>query len=45
MAAPVSQEKKGNQWRVTFIMPSKYTLGMLSHPNDKHVKLTQEPGR
>jgi hypothetical protein len=45
MTAPVSQEQRDNQWRVTFIMPAAYTLEMLPEPNDKDVKLKQEPGR
>ena len=39
MTAPVSQEKRDNQWRVTFIMPAEYTLEMLPEPNDEDVKL------
>ena len=45
MAAPVSQEKKDNQWRITFLMPAKYTLEMLPEPTDERVRLREEPGR
>ena len=45
MTAPVKQEKKDNQWRITFLMPSEYTLETLPEPDDRRVKLAQEPGR
>jgi len=45
MTAPVKQEKKDNQWRITFLMPSEYTLETLPKPDDRRVKLAQEPGR
>jgi len=41
----VEQEKKGNQWRITFLMPAEYTPETLPEPNDARVKLAQEPGR
>ncbi len=43
MTAPVTQEKKGNLWRITFMMPSKYTMDGLPRPNDDRVNLTLEP--
>jgi hypothetical protein len=44
MTAPVGQEQKGNQWRITFLMPAEYTLETLPEPLDERVRLVQEPG-
>jgi hypothetical protein len=45
MTAPVGQEKKNGRWRITFMMPSDYTLATLPQPLDERVKLTQDSGR
>lgn len=45
MTAPVGQEKKDNRWRITFLMPSEYTLETLPEPTDPRVKLVRDPGR
>ena len=45
MTAPIQQEKKENQWRITFHMPAEYTLETLPEPDDTRVKLAKEPGR
>ena len=45
MTAPVSQEKKDHRWRITFLMPSGYTLQTLPEPVDERVNLAEEPGR
>jgi hypothetical protein len=45
MTAPVSQEKEGDKWRITFVMPSKYSLQTLPEPLDSRVTLTREPAR
>ncbi len=45
MTAPVQQEMKDNRWRITFLMPSEYTLETLPEPNDTRVRLTEESGR
>ena len=45
MTAPVKQEMKDNRWRITFLMPSEYTLETLPDPNDTRVRLTEESGR
>ena len=45
MTAPVSQQKQGETWRITFLMPGKYTMDTLPEPLDKRVTLTQEPGQ
>ncbi len=39
MTAPVTQEGEGTDWRVRFIMPSRYTLDTLPKPNDPAVAL------
>jgi len=44
MTAPVKQEKEDNQWRITFLMPTEYTLETLPEPNDARVKLKEDPG-
>ena len=45
MTAPVSQTKAGNRWRITFMMPSEYTLQSLPQPEDERINLTTEPAR
>lgn len=45
MTAPVAQQKVDNKWRITFLMPSEYTLDDLPQPLDSRVTLKQEPGR
>jgi effector-binding domain-containing protein len=45
MTAPVGQEKSGDRWRITFVMPAKYTLDTLPEPLDSRIKITQEPAR
>jgi hypothetical protein len=44
MTAPVKQEMKNNRWRITFLMPTEYTLETLPEPNDPRVRLTEESG-
>ncbi len=44
MTAPVNQEMIGENWRITFLMPSDYTLETLPQPLDKRIKLKQEAG-
>jgi len=44
MTAPVNQEKVGEKWRITFLMPSQYTMETLPEPSDPRVKLTKVPG-
>jgi hypothetical protein len=39
MTAPVNQERSGEIWRISFVMPSKYTLKTLPDPLDDRVKL------
>jgi len=45
MTAPVGQEKKDDRWRITFMMPTEYSLEMLPEPTDPRVKLVEDPGR
>ena len=45
MTAPVTQEKRGTSWRITFLMPAKYSIDSLPEPKDERVKLVQEPAR
>jgi len=42
MTAPVSQRGKNGQWRITFMMPSAYTLETLPIPDDDRVVLREE---
>ncbi len=45
MTAPVGQEKVGERYRITFVMPSKYTLEDLPQPADRRIRLREEPAR
>ena len=45
MTAPVNQEVTDGTWRITFVMPSKYTLETLPEPLDTRVVLKEMPGR
>ncbi len=48
MTAPVTQERMageaGAAYRITFTMPSEYTLETLPEPTDPRVTLREEPG-
>jgi len=41
MTAPVQQQSMGKSWRMSFVMPSKYTLASLPVPNNNHVRLKE----
>ena len=43
MTTPVNQEQVGGKWRITFLMPSQYTLETLPKPSDPRVQLTKVP--
>jgi hypothetical protein len=43
MTAPVGQEKVGDQYRITFLMPSKYTIESLPQPTDERIRFRVEP--
>jgi hypothetical protein len=45
MTTPVNQEKVGGAWRITFLMPSAFTMETLPEPLDSRVKLVKIPGR
>jgi hypothetical protein len=39
MTAPVNQQRTAGNWRITFVMPSEYTMETLPDPLDERVKL------
>jgi len=45
MTAPVAQEQVGDRYRITFVMPSEYTLESLPEPTDARIRLRAEPER
>jgi effector-binding domain-containing protein len=45
MTAPVGQEAVSNQWAITFMMPTNYTLETLPAPTDEKVRLRGIPAR
>ena len=45
MTAPVGQERVGNSWSITFMMPAAFTLETLPEPTDVNVTLRQVAGR
>jgi effector-binding domain-containing protein len=45
MTAPVGQEALSNQWVVTFMMPTHYTMETLPAPTDERVRLRAIPER
>lgn len=47
MTVPVNTEKvqESNTYKISFVMPSKYTLETLPEPNDKRVELREVPAR
>ncbi|ATB30489.1 SOUL family heme-binding protein [Melittangium boletus] len=46
MTAPVGLQRRGNAWRMTFVMPSSFSsLETLPAPNDSRVQLEPVPGR
>jgi hypothetical protein len=45
MTAPAAQEMVGDRYRITFLMPSKYTLETLPQPTDTRIRLRAEPMR
>jgi effector-binding domain-containing protein len=45
MTAPVGQEALSNQWAVTFMMPTNYTIETLPEPTDEKVRLRAIPAR
>ena len=45
MTAPVLQEKSEHGWRMTFVLPAKYTIESLPEPLDPDVTIRQLKGR
>ena len=43
MTAPVSQQATGNQWVVSFMMPTNYTMKTIPVPTDTAVTLREVP--
>jgi effector-binding domain-containing protein len=43
MTAPVTQQGDGKNWRVRFIMPSRYTMETLPKPNEPAIELKEVP--
>ena len=39
MTAPVQQQSTGKSWRMSFVMPSKYSVDSLPEPNNNRVRL------
>jgi hypothetical protein len=45
MTAPVSQASAGEEWVISFVMPSDYTLDSLPQPRDSRIELKKVPAR
>jgi len=45
MTAPVASTHAGNDWFVTFSMPSAYSMQTLPRPNDSRVELVEVPAQ
>ena len=45
MTAPVNQVRVGEKYRITFLMPDKYTMETLPEPLDTRVKLKEVPSQ
>ena len=41
MTAPVQQQSTGKSWRMSFVMPSKYSVDSLPVPNNNRVRLKE----
>ena len=41
MTAPVQQQSMGKSWRMSFVMPSKYSIDSLPLPNNNRVRLKE----
>ena len=39
MTAPVQQQSMGKSWRMSFVMPSKYSMDSLPVPNNNRIRL------
>lgn len=45
MTAPVQQQSSGNSWKVSFVMPSEYTMDTLPEPVNEQVTLQKIPAK
>ncbi len=45
MTAPVQQQYSQDMWKVSFVMPSEYTMEALPKPNDSRVTLIKIPAK
>ena len=45
MTSPVGQQKSGDKWLVSFVMPQVYTMKNLPKPKDSRISLRQIPAR
>jgi hypothetical protein len=45
MTAPVTQELQGQAYRITFLMPARFSLDELPRPLDSRVRIVEEPDR
>ena len=45
MTAPVNQAKVDGKWRITFLMPSSYSMETLPEPLDSRINLREIPER
>jgi len=45
MTSPVSQERENHRWRITFMMPSKYTMETLPLPEGDRIFLKEEKSK
>lgn len=45
MTAPVASQTVGDQYRVSFMMPSQYTLDTLPKPNNDNIRFEQLPAQ
>jgi len=45
MTAPVLIQSEDDQWQVSFVMPSEYTMDSLPKPNNDKVSITEIPAK
>jgi effector-binding domain-containing protein len=45
MTAPVGQQSEGKKFRISFTMPSSYTMESLPRPKDPEIRIRQLPAR
>lgn len=45
MTAPVNMQEVSGNYRITFLMPSKYTMDTIPRPLDERVKIKKEKGK